>query len=70
MIELGFSQHPSDPCVYIRKNEDGIILTGIHVDDYIITGSNDLGISKFKDELRQRWTISDPPYQYRSSANF
>ena len=51
MLELGFTQHPSDPCIYYRKNKDGLILTGIHVNDYIITGNNDAGIAKFKDKL-------------------
>lgn len=59
MIELRFSQHPSDPCIYVWKNEDGIILAGIHVDNYIITSCNNLGISKFKDKLCQQWTISN-----------
>lgn len=59
MLELGFSWHLSDPCIYIWKDKDGTILTRVHVDDYIITGSSDLGISKFKDELHQHWTISD-----------
>ena len=59
MLELGFTQHPSDPCIYYQKNEDGLILTGIHVDDYIITRNNDAGIAKFKDELRECWVISD-----------
>ena len=59
MLEFGFTQHPSNPCIYYWKNEDGLILTGVHVDDYIITGNNDAGIAKFKGKLRERWVISD-----------
>lgn len=59
IISLGFNRIPCEYCLYYRKNPNGIVLTGIHVDDFFSTISDALEATHFKSQLATLWEISD-----------
>jgi hypothetical protein len=59
MTSIGFIRIPWKYCTYFRKTNDSIIITGIHVDNFLAeTSSNDTA-AKFKADLATLWEISD-----------
>jgi hypothetical protein len=59
MASIGFLRVPCEYCIYFRKTDDGIIITGIHVDDFLAGTSSDEAAAKFKADLATLWEISD-----------
>jgi hypothetical protein len=59
MIKIGFIHIPCEYCIYFRKTKDGIIITSIHVDDFLAGTSFDAAATKFKADLATLWEISD-----------
>jgi hypothetical protein len=59
MLSLGFTRIKSEYCLYFRRTPSGIILTGIHVDDFFIAASCSNQASQFKLQLASIWEISD-----------
>jgi hypothetical protein len=59
MLDWGFKRLHADPCVYYRANELGIVLSAVHVDDFLIVSSTSDASRAFKNELKSLWTISD-----------
>ena len=59
MLEWGFTRLPCEYCIYYRRTDTGIILTGVHVDDFISVGSDPAENERFKAQLRTKWKISD-----------
>lgn len=59
MIKLGFTRIKCEYCLYFRRTATGIILTGIHVDDFLTAASSIQEVTKFKAKLRTIWEISD-----------
>jgi hypothetical protein len=61
MISWGFTRLPCEYCIYYRKTDTGIIITGVHVDDFFISlGTDAAENERFKTDLRTKWTIADP----------
>ncbi|OJT05515.1 Copia protein [Trametes pubescens] len=59
LVSVGFERVPSEYCLYFRTTSEGTVITGVHVDDFIAIASTPAAGSKFKDDLRREWTISD-----------
>ena len=59
MLNWGFKHLHADPCVYYRVNTTGIVLSAVHVDDFLIVSSTPSASHAFKEELKSLWTISD-----------
>jgi hypothetical protein len=59
MVSIGFRRIPCEYCIYFCKTEDGTIITGIHVDDFLAGTSSDAMAAKFKADLATLWEISD-----------
>ena len=59
MVSLGFTRIKCEYCLYYRKTDTGIILTGIHVDDFLLAASCAIEASSFKHELSSIWEIKD-----------
>jgi hypothetical protein len=59
MLDWGFKHLHADPCVYYRVSSIGIVLSAVHVDDFLIVSSTSNASHAFKEELRSLWTISD-----------
>ena len=52
---LGFRRSAAEPCMWIRQDKRGIVITGVVVDDFAITGSSDSAVDSFVHELMQAW---------------
>ena len=59
MLNWGFKCLHADPCVYYRVNTTGIVLSVVHVDNFLIVSSTPSASHAFKEELKSFWTISD-----------
>jgi len=59
MASLGFTRISCEYCLYFWETESGSILTGIHVDDFLMAVSSLLEASSFKTELSSIWEIKD-----------
>jgi transposase InsO family protein len=60
LISEGFRPCTSDPCVYVRINEDGkVTIVAIYVDDLTCTGSDFDGVTDIRAALAQRFRIKD-----------
>jgi hypothetical protein len=59
MLDWGFKRLHADPCVYYRVSSLGIVLSAVHVDDFLIVSSTPDASRAFKEELKSLWTISD-----------
>ncbi|TFY55680.1 hypothetical protein EVJ58_g8092 [Rhodofomes roseus] len=59
MLSLGFTRLSCEHCIYYRKNARGIVLTGVHVDDFLLTSSTAVAKEEFKAELRRKWAIAE-----------
>jgi hypothetical protein len=55
--EIGFSPMAVDPTIF-RHTESGVII-GVHVDDFMITGGNEVAIEKVKEKLKARFEMKD-----------
>ena len=53
MKELGFTQSAADPCLFVRKNELGLAIVIIYVDDGLCVGSKP-ALRQFFDQLREK----------------
>ena len=59
MVGLGFTRIKCEYCLYFRQTEEGILLTGIHVDDFFLAASCLILAADFKKQLASIWEISD-----------
>ncbi|KAM4064118.1 reverse transcriptase (RNA-dependent DNA polymerase) [Hirsutella rhossiliensis] len=55
--EIGFSPMTVDPTIF-RHTESGVII-GVHVDDFMITGGNEVAIERVKEKLKGRFEMKD-----------
>lgn len=55
--EIGFSPMAVDPTIF-RHTESGVII-GVHVDDFMITGGDEVAIEKVKEKLKGRFEMKD-----------
>ena len=66
--KMGFKQCPSDPCLFMRKNELGIVLIICHVDDNFTVGSK-AAMKQALDEIKANGlnlTVTDELNDYLS----
>ena len=49
--QQGFHPMKADPCFYLRKQPNSVILISIHVDDQLICGNNRKELDRFKKQL-------------------
>jgi hypothetical protein len=59
MLGLGFTSIKYEYCLYIRKTDTGTVLTGIHVDNFLLAPSSLLQASDFKRQIASIWDTSD-----------
>lgn len=59
IISLGFTRVRCEYCLYFQKTESGVVLTGIHINDFLAAISSVMEVAKFKKELATLWEISD-----------
>ena len=59
MLSQGFTRLPCESCVYYCKSPTGIIITAVHVDNFLSIASSQDENECFKTQMRSIWTISD-----------
>jgi len=59
MVEIGFTQCKSDPCLYVKEAGKDKIVVGIYVDDILSTGNNIHEIEKFRRQLKDKFQCSE-----------
>jgi hypothetical protein len=59
MIDWGFTRLTCESCIYYRKTDTGIIISAVHVDDYLSIADSKGENERFKDQMRKVWTISE-----------
>jgi len=59
LIELGFQRSTSEHAVYLRGAGEHRLIVGVYVDDLVITGGNNDIITKFKEEMKAKFKMSD-----------
>ena len=56
---LGFTRCPYEHAVYTKKEGDDILIIGVYVDDFLITGSNISIIETFKRQMSSKFEMTD-----------
>lgn len=59
LCELGFTRSDHEHAVYTRRTSNRPLVIGVYVDDLLIAGALDSDIVKFKEEMLQRFRMSD-----------
>jgi hypothetical protein len=56
---MGFGQSPHEAAIYRRGNGGNTLLVGVYVDDVVITGTKDVEVVAFKEEMKATFQMSD-----------
>jgi Reverse transcriptase (RNA-dependent DNA polymerase) len=59
MLSWGFTRLSCESCIYYRKSKTGIIISAVHVDDFLSIASSKDENEAFKNQMKSLWTISD-----------
>jgi hypothetical protein len=59
LLNLGFVKSLSEATLYIRLKDDDILIMSLYVDDLLITGSNELQIEEFKQEMMRVFEMTN-----------
>ena len=59
LIELGFKTTRSDPCLYIKREGNSVMIIALYVDDLLLAGSDLDAILSIKGELNKRFEMKD-----------
>jgi hypothetical protein len=58
LLEIGFIKLKGDPCIYLRRTDEGLVIVGVYVDDTIKAG-DDRAIERFNRELNNRFSVKE-----------
>jgi hypothetical protein len=56
---MGFGQSPHEAAIYRWSNGGNTMLVGIYIDDLVITGTKDVDVTTFKEEMKGTFQMSD-----------
>jgi hypothetical protein len=56
---MGFGQSPHEAAIYRWGNGGNTLLAGVYVDDLVITGTKDVEVATFKEEMKTTLQMSD-----------
>jgi hypothetical protein len=56
---MGFGQWPHEAAIYRRGNGGNTLLVGVYIDDLVITGTKDIEVVAFKEEMKATFHMSD-----------
>jgi hypothetical protein len=56
---MGFGQSPHEAAIYRQGNGGNTLLVGVYVDDLVITGTKDVELAAFKEEMKATFQMSD-----------
>ena len=73
MKKWGFTRLDCKACIYYRTTEVGVVIVGVHVDDFLTIASTRAANEEFKKEMAKAWTIADlgtPKYILGTAVNW
>lgn len=56
LLQIGFTRSKADPCIYVRNSEEGFLIVGLYVDDFIY-GGTPAALSRFEKEMQAQFQI-------------
>ncbi|XP_031261729.1 uncharacterized protein LOC116119932 [Pistacia vera] len=56
---LGYTRSPNEYTLYIMKNESGLAVVSLYVDDLLVTGSNPGELDQFKSAMQTKFEVTD-----------
>lgn len=59
LLELGFEQSEHDACLFMKRDQAGIVILALYVDDLIMTGDNKRAIEWVRKSLSKRFKMKD-----------
>jgi len=59
LLSLGFQSMPNEPCLYMRRREQKLVLIALYVDDLVIAGSDLGSIQEVKNQLNSKYQMAD-----------
>src|SRR6267378_171210 len=59
LIKFGFLQLISDPCVYIKRDGDKILIITVWIDDLLLFASNDELMATIKNYIKSKWEATN-----------
>lgn len=57
--QLGFTKCPYEHAVYLKREEEEVLIVGVYVDDLLVTGTSLANIKKFKAQMAKEFEMSD-----------
>ena len=57
--QLGFKRSDGDPCLYVRHNDEGVMMIALYVDDLLLAAKTGCQISWMKRMLSERFEMKD-----------
>jgi hypothetical protein len=57
--QMGFEQSPYEAAVYRRGKDGNALLVDVYVDDLVITGTKEVEVEAFKEEMKATFQMSD-----------
>ncbi|KAG5463117.1 MAG: reverse transcriptase (RNA-dependent DNA polymerase)-domain-containing protein, partial [Olpidium bornovanus] len=58
LLHLGFTQLPTEPCIYVLRTDQAItLIMAVYVDDILLTGPDTKVIKKFEELLAQKFKM-------------
>ena len=59
LLSLGFSRCITDPCIYIRRNGEDVLILAVYVDDIIVASSSQQQASWVQSKLWSKYKMTD-----------
>jgi hypothetical protein len=59
LLSLGFTRHITDPCVYIRRDGEDILILAVYVDDMIVASSSNQQAKWVQSQLFSKYKMTD-----------
>jgi Reverse transcriptase (RNA-dependent DNA polymerase) len=57
--EKGFRRSPSEPTLYVKHGETGMLIVSLYVDDLIFTGNDEEMMHEFKNNMMKKYEMND-----------
>ena len=59
MLNLGFVKSLSEATLYVKLKDNDVLIMSLYVDDLLVTGSNELLVEEFKQEMMNVFEMTD-----------
>ena len=59
MTNMGFQRAEHDHAIFYKWRHDGIVIVGVYVDDFVVSGQTKEAVDEFKRDLGSRFKTKD-----------